>query len=1032
MGSEVAGGRAGLVAADTAVAVLDRCLLRDASGHGVVTRDRAAPRLVGCVVADPAGHGLHAAGRSTPTLEGCEVRGSGAAGVVVDDTARPVLRGGTLTGCADVGVLLIGRSGARLEGVRVEGSPIGVAVEGDAEPDITGLSVEDVTYGLHASGGAGRVADSGVRAARRGGVRLAGEARMALHNVWTTGGRVGIEIVERSAPDLRAIEVDGARDAAIVVRDHAHPTLTGVRAHGTTGPGLVLGPGSQARIADVELVGNSGPGILVETTLPVTVTGGVVRGNGGAAVEVVTPTHQVRLTDVDTGHNNVPVDLAGGAASGGYGAAWPTAGPAASGVLTPDGMPPPSSVRPPNETPRAGGAPSAWGTARLGDAPSPTGPMPGDPAASVPVPDHQRPDHQRPDHQPPGGQVPGRSLPGQPTPAGGDAGGPSAPGALAAGGAWPADSTAGPSSPQPSPGGASPGGASPGGASPGGASPGGGAGPGAPSDAVAALLAELDALVGLEGVKREVATLVGLHQVAKRRREARLSVPPMSRHLVFAGPPGTGKTTVARLFGRILAALGVLSSGKIVEVARADLVAEHVGGTAVKTTAKVEEALGGVLFIDEAYTLTPDGGHDFGREAIDTLVKLMEDHRDDIVVVVAGYSPQMRSFLAANPGLQSRFSRTIEFDSYSNDELVTIVERLCRSHHYALEYETQQALLRHFAGLARSETFGNARVARQVFEEMLGRQAYRLAATPDVPELELARLLPEDLGEREEVSDAESGEQRRAVDGLLRRLDAMIGLAEVKRDVADLVDLIASAKARREAGLPAPSLSRHLVFAGPPGTGKTSVARLYGQLLGALGVLRTGQLVEVARADLVGQYVGHTAVKTTEVFQKARGGVLFIDEAYTLSAHGEGHDFGREAIDTLVKLMEDHRDDIVVIAAGYTGDMARFLASNAGLASRFSHQITFASYAADELVAIFERMARSSGYEPQGDALELLRRHFGGVQRGDTFGNGRYARQTLDRVIVRQAGRLRALPAPTTADLQNLLAADVAAALTPR
>ena len=551
---------------------------------------------------------------------------------------------------------------------------------------------------------------------------------------------------------------------------------------------------------------------------------------------------------------------------------------------------------------------------------------------------------------------------------------------------------------------------------------------------MAALLAELDALVGLDGVKREVATLVGLHQVAKRRREARLSVPPMSRHLVFAGPPGTGKTTVARLFGRILAALGVLSAGTIVEVARADLVAEHVGGTAVKTTAKFTEALGGVLFIDEAYTLTPDGGHDFGREAIDTLVKLMEDHRDDIVVVVAGYSAQMRSFLAANPGLQSRFSRTIEFDSYSTDELVTIVERLCRSHHYALEYETQEALRRHFAAIPRPETFGNARVARSVFEEMLGRQAYRLSATPDVPELELARLLPEDLGEDPAATgSADAADaQRGVVDGLLRRLDAMIGLSEVKREVADLVDLIASAKARLEAGLPAPSLSRHLVFAGPPGTGKTSVARLYGQLLGALGVLRSGQLVEVARADLVGQYVGHTAVKTTEVFQKARGGVLFIDEAYTLTARGEGHDFGREAIDTLVKLMEDHRDDIVVIAAGYTGDMARFLASNAGLASRFSHQITFASYSADELVAILERMARASGYEPQGDALELLRRHFAGVQRGETFGNGRYARQVLDRVIVRQAGRLRTLAAPTTVDLQNLLAVDVAAALTPR
>jgi SpoVK/Ycf46/Vps4 family AAA+-type ATPase len=548
---------------------------------------------------------------------------------------------------------------------------------------------------------------------------------------------------------------------------------------------------------------------------------------------------------------------------------------------------------------------------------------------------------------------------------------------------------------------------------------------------VSALLAELDALVGLDGVKREVATLVGLHQVAKRRREARLHVPPMSRHLVFAGPPGTGKTTIARLFGRILAALGVLSGGQLVEVARADLVAEHVGGTAVKTTAKFEEAIGGVLFIDEAYTLSPpDGaGHDFGREAIDTLVKLMEDRRDELVVVVAGYSPQMRTFLAANPGLDSRFSKTVEFESYSSDELVTIVERLCRKHHYALEYETQEALRQHFDTLPRTETFGNARAARQVFENMLGRQAYRLARTPDAPELELARLLPEDLGDDAPPDRDRAAGQRQVVEGLLWRLDAMIGLEEVKREVADLVDLIASAKARVEAGLPAPSMSRHLVFAGPPGTGKTTVARLYGQLLAAMGVLRSGQLVEVARADLVGQYVGHTAAKTTEVFNRARGGILFIDEAYALSAGSEGHDFGREAIDTLVKLMEDHRDEIVVIAAGYTDDMKQFLASNAGLASRFSHQIRFASYSPDELVAIFGGMARAGGYEPHGGTLQVLRGHFAGLTRDETFGNGRYARQLLDRAITRQASRLRKTPDPTVDDLQQLLPADVTAAL---
>ncbi|MEV0134987.1 AAA family ATPase [Dactylosporangium sp. NPDC050688] len=539
------------------------------------------------------------------------------------------------------------------------------------------------------------------------------------------------------------------------------------------------------------------------------------------------------------------------------------------------------------------------------------------------------------------------------------------------------------------------------------------------------LLAELAALVGLAGVKREVATLIRLHRVAQRRAAAGLLAPPMSRHLIFAGPPGTGKTTVARLYGQLLAALGVLRTGQLVEVARADLVAEHVGGTAVKTTERFTAALGGVFFVDEAYSLTTGEGNDFGREAVDTLVKLMEDHRDDVVVIVAGYSAQMRAFLAANPGLTSRFSKTIEFDSYSTAELATIVERLCRTHHYSLEYETSTALTKYFDRLPRGESFGNARVARQVFEEMIGRQAFRLADLPEPTDRQLAQLVPEDVeagaGHREGA-----GSRDDELDTLLAKLTAMVGLAAVKQEVSELIDLLASVRARLAAGLPAPSVGRHLIFAGPPGTGKTTVARLYGQLLAALGALPAGQLVEVARADLVGEYIGHTAQRTREVFERARGGVLFIDEAYTLAPPDARNDFGREAVDTLVKLMEDHRDEVVVIAAGYTDDMEHFLAANAGLASRFTRRINFAHYSPDELVAIFEHLARSNGYECSGDVLAALRRHFEGVPRDRSFGNGRYARQVLDEAITRQAGRLRSLGgAATVDDLRTLIPADV-------
>ncbi|PBC69602.1 SpoVK/Ycf46/Vps4 family AAA+-type ATPase [Streptomyces sp. TLI_235] len=547
--------------------------------------------------------------------------------------------------------------------------------------------------------------------------------------------------------------------------------------------------------------------------------------------------------------------------------------------------------------------------------------------------------------------------------------------------------------------------------------------------ALATALAELQGLVGLGAVKREVTNLVNLNQMAARRLALGLPAPPMSRHLVFAGPPGTGKTTVARLYAQILAALGTLGSGHLVEVARLDLVAQIVGGTAIKTAEKFEEARGGVLFIDEAYTLVSgDGGSgpDFGREAIDTLVKLMEDHRDEVVVVAAGYSHEMRRFLASNPGLASRFTRTVEFDDYSAVELVTIVEQMCTAHRYELDHSTRETLTRYFELLPHNEDFGNGRTARKVFEELVERQAQRLAEQPHATAADLTRLLPEDIA-APKIAGAvgpESGDEESLAD-LLEQLQSMVGLAQVKREVSDMVNLLASVRHRQAAGLPTPSLSRHLVFSGPPGTGKTTVARLYGRLLRALGALSRGQLVEVSRADLVGEWVGHTAQRTREAFERARGGVLFLDEAYTLSQTGTGTDFGREAIDTLVKLMEDHRDEVVVIAAGYSAEMEGFIATNPGLASRFSRTVEFENYAPAELVTILDQHAAQSGYVCAPAVREALLRQFEAVPRGRSFGNGRYARQVLDAMVTRQAGRLSGVARPSAEELRTLLVDDV-------
>ncbi|WP_329366233.1 right-handed parallel beta-helix repeat-containing protein [Streptomyces sp. NBC_01483] len=275
---------------------------------------------------------------------------------------------------------------------------------------------------------------------------------------------------------------------------------------------------------------------------------------------------------------------------------------------------------------------------------------------------------------------------------------------------------------------------------------------GATQEQLPQLIAELGQLVGLDRVKHEVGSMAKVMQMVKRREEAGLQPPPLSRHLVFAGNPGTGKTTVARLYGRLLAALGLLARGHLVEADRGSLVGEYVGHTAPKTTAVFRRALGGVLFIDEAYALVPYGqSTDFGLEAIATLVKLMEDHRDDVVVIAAGYPTDMQRFLDSNPGLASRFTRTLTFDDYSSAELVEIVRHQAAHHQYRLPDETLAALVEYFDGIERTAHFGNGRTARQVFQRMTEQHAQRVAELLDPGTDDLTIVRPQDLPQRSAV-----------------------------------------------------------------------------------------------------------------------------------------------------------------------------------------------------------------------------------------------------------------------------------------
>lgn len=535
-------------------------------------------------------------------------------------------------------------------------------------------------------------------------------------------------------------------------------------------------------------------------------------------------------------------------------------------------------------------------------------------------------------------------------------------------------------------------------------------------------ITRLRSMRGLEPVARKIEQFVALQ--SEREAESRIekaetgslfplrllrpaprSERPLNLHLVLTGNPGTGKTTVANLLGEILRDAGLLELGHMVKASREDLVAGYVGQTALRAAEKISDAMGGVLFVDEAYRLSQGGENDFGREAVETIMEAMSNHMGEFSAIIAGYPERIEEFLETNPGLRRRFGpqNIIQIPDYEPPVLQHIFEQEVRENNRRLDLALAQLLPDFFINwhAARDPaTFGNAGDVKNIFQEMDVLRAQRVHG------MELDResrntFTPEDLPERLRKY-LRPGER---LEDILASLNLLIGLSRVKEMVRTMINRLKIEKMRKEDSRRlAPG---HYLFVGNPGTGKTTVARKMGEMFRALGLLTKGHLVETGRSDLVAGYQGQTALKTRQVLETSLDGVLFIDEAYQL-VEDDRDFFGKEALETLVAFMENHRDRLCIIAAGYPEPMRRFVHQNPGLPSRFTAEISFDNYNAQEMLEIFKLMAANDRMSLGQGVEDALLSIFGRMaqEAGPTFGNGREVRKLLDVMCARQANRL--------------------------
>ena len=504
---------------------------------------------------------------------------------------------------------------------------------------------------------------------------------------------------------------------------------------------------------------------------------------------------------------------------------------------------------------------------------------------------------------------------------------------------------------------------------------------------------KLNALIGLDAIKKSVKKI-------KAYATANKDSGALNINMCFLGNPGSGKTEVARFMAGILYENGILPTKKIVEVDRSGLVSQYFGATAEKTSRVIASAMGGVLFIDEAYALGNNADHgvtDYGKEAVDTLVKAMEDHRGKFCVILAGYRNEMQKMLSMNPGFQSRIQFSLDFPNYSRDELKSIAELMLKKRNYTIGKAALDKILDITDIKRKEQNFANAREIRNILDQVIMCQNLRCAGTGN-RELGIVDVEQYIRDMKLHLPVLANGAEKKLPTGE-EELDQLIGLTAVKRMVKKI-----KAYAKRNKG--DTEFNLHMCFFGNPGTGKTEVARILSRILYDAGVLDEAKLVETDGQGLLGSYVGETAPKTTAKINDAMGGVLFIDEAYSLTgshtADGNAVNYGEEAIAVLLKEMEDRRGQFCVILAGYKEEMKKMLSANPGLVSRVQFTLAFPDYSREELGEIAKKFLAKKKYEIEADALERLLDITEYYRKRPNFANARTVRNILDQVLMNQ------------------------------